>query len=208
MNAPVTASLSFMVFAGFAFAVTSSGAEVRTTFVDPAAPQVADIRQAGEAATAAVAGRLITELTAALADGGPEKAVEICHVRAQPLTRETPPGHPRVTAVKRTSLRLRNPANAPDAAERVALDHVAGLVARGEPAPALLVQKIETPGTPVPEWRVYRSVFIQPACLACHGSPEAQTPSLRALLRERYPQDAATGYAVGDWRGFLRTTVQ
>jgi Protein of unknown function (DUF3365) len=208
MNIPVTASPSLVVLAGLAFAVASSGADVRMTFVDPAAPEAAAIRQAGEAATAAVAGRLITELTAALAHGGPEQAVEVCHVRAQPLTRETPPGHPQVTALKRTSLRLRNPVNAPDAAERAALDHVASLVARGEPAPALLVQKIDLPGTPAPEWRVYRSVFIQPACLACHGSPEAQSPALRALLRERYPQDAATGYKIGDWRGFLRTTVR
>ena len=208
MIAPVTASLNLMVVAGFAFAVASSGAELRTTFVDPVAPEVAAIRQAGETATAAVAGRLITELTTALASGGPEKAVEVCHVKAQPLTRETPPGHPRITAVKRTSLRLRNPVNAPDAAERAALDHVAGLITRGEPAPALLVQRVDTTGKAEPEWRVYRSVFIQPACLACHGSAEEQSPALRALLRERYPQDAATGYNTGDWRGFLRVTVQ
>jgi hypothetical protein len=207
MKAPATAPLNLRVVAGFAFAVATLGAEVRTILVDPAAPEVAALRQAGEAATAAVAGRLIIELTAALANGGPEQAVEVCHVRAQPLTRETPPGYPQVTAVKRTSLRLRNPANTPDAAEQAALEHVAALIAGGKPAPALLVQKVETNGTPAPEWRVYRSVFIQPACLACHGSSEAQSPALRALLRERYPQDAATGYAAGDWRGFLRVTV-
>jgi hypothetical protein len=188
--------------------VPAPGADVRHTFLDPAAPEAASIRQAGEAASAMVATRLITELTAALSAGGPEKAVDVCHTRALPLTREPLPGLPQIAAVKRTSLRLRNPANAPDAAEQAALDRVAALVADGRPAPPILIQKIETAGADAPEWRLYRSVGVQPACLACHGAPEAQPPSLRALLRERYPQDAATGYAVGDWRGLIRVTVR
>ena len=182
-------------------------AEARITFIDPAAPEAAAIRQAGEAASAIVATRLVTELTAALGAGGPERAVEVCHTKALPLTKEPLPAQPQVVAVKRTSLRLRNPANAPDAAERAALDHVAALIAGGQPAPAVLVQKIETAGTAAPEWRLYRSIGVQAACLTCHGSPGVQTPALRALFRERYPQDAATGYAVGDWRGLIRVTV-
>ncbi len=189
------------------FTAVANG-EIRITFVDPAAPEAVAIRQAGEAASAMVATRLVTELTAALGAGGPEKAVDICHTKALPLTNEPLPGLPQVTAVKRTSLRLRNPVNAPDAAERAALDHIASLVADGKPAPAVLVQKVETVGVAEPEWRLYRSVGVQAACLACHGAPEAQTPALRALLRERYPQDAATGYAVGDWRGLIRVTVR
>lgn len=189
--------------------VLSPGAATpKFTFIDPAAPEAAAVRQAGEAASAILATRLVTELTAALGAGGPEKAVDVCHTKALPLTREPLPGLPQVTAVKRTSLRLRNPANAPDAAEQAALDHVAALVADGQPAPALIVQKIETAGTAEPEWRLYRSIGVQAACLACHGAPETQPPALRALLRERYPHDAATGYAVGDWRGLIRVTVR
>lgn len=197
-----------LVLLASALTGSSFAAEARITFIDPAAPEAAVIRQAGEAATAILATRLVTELTAALAAGGPERAVDVCHTKALPLTNEPLPGLPQIVAVKRTSLRLRNPANAPDAAERAALDHVAALVADGQPAPAVLVQKIETAGTTAPEWRLYRSVGVQAACLACHGAPEAQAPSLRALLRARYPQDAATGYAVGDWRGLIRVTVK
>jgi len=196
-----------LLLLGFVVGATARAAEPRFTFVDPAAPEVAAMRQAGEAASALVATRLVTELTAALGAGGPEQAVAVCHTKALPLTDEPLPGLPQVTAVKRTSLRLRNPANAPDPAEQAALARVAARVAAGKPAPALLVQKIETAGT-APEWRLYRSVSVQAACLACHGSPEAQSPALRALLRERYPQDAATGYAVGDWRGLIRVTVR
>lgn len=185
----------------------TGAATSKFTFIDPAAPEAAAVRQAGEAASAMIATRLVTELTAALASGGPEHAVEVCHTKALPLTAEPLPGLPQVTAVKRTSLRLRNPANAPDAAEQAVLDHVAARVADGQPAPAILVQKIEPPDGE-PEWRLYRSIGVQPACLACHGAPGAQSPALRALLRERYPRDAATAYAAGDWRGLIRVTVR
>ncbi len=202
-NCPLLALLAALTTGPAALAV-----ETRITFVDPAAPEAASIRQTGEAASAIVATRLVTELTAALGAGGPEKAVEVCHTKALPLTNEPLPAQQQVVAIKRTSLRLRNPANAPDAAERAALDHVAALVADGKPAPAVLVQKVETAGAAGPEWRLYRTIGIQAACLACHGNPEAQSPSLRALLRVRYPHDDATGYAVGDWRGLIRVTVR
>jgi hypothetical protein len=205
---PLRSGLAAGLLTVLATGPAAFAAETRFTFVDPAASEAAAIRQAGEAATAIIATRLVTELTAALGTGGPESAVEICHTKALPLTNEPLPSMPQVVAVKRTSLRLRNPANAPDAAERAALDHVAALIANGQPAPALLVQQIETAGSAVPEWRLYRSIGVQAACLACHGRSEDQTPALRALLRERYPADAATGYAVGDWRGLIRATVQ
>ena len=47
--------------------------------------------------------------------------MEVCHLKALPLTGEIIAGMPRSTAVKRTSLKLRNPANAPDEYEQRAL---------------------------------------------------------------------------------------
>jgi hypothetical protein len=178
------------------------------TWVDPNAPEVAEIRQWGEAATTALAKRLVGELTAALAQGGPETAVEVCHSKALPLTSANVPEHPRISAAKRTSLKLRNPANAPDAAERAALQEVAARIARGEAPPAVLVQRIESGPEVKPEWRVYRPVAIQPACLVCHGPADTQSDALRARLRARYPRDAATGYRDGEWRGLVRVTVE
>lgn len=181
---------------------------IRTEFIDPASLDVAAIRQAGEAATGKVATRLVTELTLALGAGGPENAVDFCHLNAQDLTAESARGAANVVAVKRTSNRLRNPANAPDAAERLALERVEKIVAAGDPPPPVLVQRVRRDDTAAPEWRVYRSIVMQPACLACHGSPDMQPPALRAALQERYPDDAALGYRAGDWRGFILAIVQ
>ncbi len=191
-----------------AFAVAAqSPVPLRAEFVDPAKPEVAAIRQAGEAAVAAVGKKLVTALNTALAAGGPEAAVLVCQTQALPLTAETLADQPTLVSVKRTSLRLRNPANTPDAAERVALDHVAKLVAAGQPPPPVLVQRIQTAGTAAPEWRVYRPIATKAECLVCHGDTATQSPALRTALQTRYPADAATGYAADQWRGLFRVTI-
>jgi hypothetical protein len=191
-----------------AFAVAAqSPAPLRAEFVDPAKPEVAAIRQAGEAAVAAVGKKLVTALNTALAAGGPEAAVLVCQTQALPLTAEKLADQPTLVSVKRTSLRLRNPANAPDAAERLALDHVAKLVAAGQPPPPVLVQRIQPSGTAAPEWRVYRPIATKAECLVCHGDPATQSPALRTALQTRYPTDAALGYAADQWRGLFRVTI-
>ena len=191
-----------------AFAIAAqSPAPLRAEFVDPAKPEVAAIRQAGEAAVAAVGKKLVTALNTALAAGGPEAAVLVCQTQALPLTAEKLADQPTLVSVKRTSLRLRNPANAPDAAERLALDHVAKLVAAGQPPPPVLVQRIQPSGTAAPEWRVYRPIATKAECLVCHGDPATQSPALRTALQTRYPTDAATGYAADQWRGLFRVTI-
>jgi hypothetical protein len=176
-------------------------------FVDPASPGIAPIFRAGQAAVGQVAMKLVGELTAALSQGGPVAAVDFCHLKALPLTTEPLPDLPEVTSVKRTSRKLRNPQNAPDAAEQRALAHIEQLAAAGEETPTFLVQKVAaTAGTPA-EWRVYRPILVQQICTACHGNPAQQSPELRAILRERYPRDAATGYQTGDFRGLIRASV-
>ena len=176
------------------------------TFVDPTGPEVAAIVAAGEAATKQVAVKLVAELTVAIAASGPVAAIEVCHLKALPLTAEKLPGLPQVVSAKRTSLKLRNPANRPDAAEAATLAHLARLVDRGEPTPPLVLQRLG-PATAPAEWRVYRPILVQPACLTCHGDPAAQPAELRTALQQRYPQDAATGYKEGDWRGLISATV-
>lgn len=174
-------------------------------FVDPEAASVTEIRALGERVITQLGGTLLNEVTTAIAQSGPEKAIEVCHLKALPLTRETMSGQPRITAVKRTSQRVRNPANAPDAAEKLALSRVEKDLAAGKP-PTVLVQQITASGEPV-EWRVYRPVMMAPACVTCHGPREALAPAVRARLATLYPEDQATEYAEGDWRGLIRVSI-
>lgn len=174
-------------------------------FVDPEAAENVEVRDIGERAINRLGLTLVNEVSVAVAKGGAEKAIDVCHLRALPLTGEILAGLPRITGVKRTSLKLRNPANAPDAAEQLALERVEKDLQNGK-LPKVLVQRIDRPGGK-PEWRVYRPVGVAPQCVTCHGPRESLSPELLARLTERYPQDQATGYATGQWRGLIRVSV-
>jgi hypothetical protein len=175
------------------------------SFVDPDSEEVKEIRDVGERAINRLGVTLVNEVSVAVAKSGAEKAIDVCHLKALPLTGEILSGMPRITAVKRTSLKLRNPANAPDAAESLALARVEKDISKGV-LPKVLVQRIENAGQK-PEWRVYRPVGVAQQCVTCHGSRESLSPELQARLAERYPTDQATGYAVGQWRGLIRVSV-
>lgn len=133
-----------LVAIGAAF-VSASGAQAlprgTAAFVDPEPAHVTEIRALGERVITQLGGVLLAEVTTAITQSGPEKAIEVCHLKALPLSRETMSRQPRLTAVRRTSRRLNNPANTPDAAEKFALARVErGLfrvsVSAGPPDPA------------------------------------------------------------------------
>jgi hypothetical protein len=174
-------------------------------FVDPEAAENVEVRDIGERAINRLGLTLVNEVSVAVAKSGAAKAIDVCHLRALPLTGEILAGLPRITGVKRTSLKLRNPANAPDAAEQLALERVGQDLQNGK-LPKVLVQRIAQAGGKT-EWRVYRPVGIAPQCVTCHGPREALSPELLARLAERYPTDQATGYAPGQWRGLIRVSV-
>lgn len=179
--------------------------ELSAAFVEPDSVEVAEIRDVGERAINRLGVTLVNEVTVAVAKSGAEKAIDVCHLKALPLTGEIVAGMPRIMSVKRTSLRLRNPANAPDAADTLALARVAKDIQSGI-LPKVLVQRIERPGTK-PEWRVYRPIGVAQQCVTCHGPRELLAPDVLARLEKRYPEDEATGYTVGQWRGLIRVSV-
>lgn len=203
MRFPVSLVLAFA--ATLSLAPAADAPEPTARFVDPEAPEHAEVRALGENTINRLAFTLVNEVRIAMSKGGAEKAVDQCHLKALPLTGEIIKGQPRITAVKRTSLKLRNAANTPDAAEKLALAKVERGIENGV-LPKVLLQQVDLPGGKS-EWRVYRPVGVSPECMACHGPQESMSPELQKLLKERYPSDQATGYAAGQWRGLIRVSV-
>jgi hypothetical protein len=105
---------------------------------------------------------------------------------------------------KRVSLRLRNPENAPDAYERAVLEELDRLNAEGH-LPEEHYQVVE--GAEGPVLRYLKPMVANQLCLKCHGPVEKLAPEIRSLLAERYPEDRATGHAVGDVRGAVSVVV-
>jgi len=176
------------------------------TFVDPTDPAVAEIEQAGYRAIDQVGTKLVNETTRELAAKDTQLAVAVLHLKNLEMPK-TAPGAPKITAVKRTSLHIRNPANKPDGADQAALIKISDQLTDEGKAPKSLIQKIEQEGKPV-EWRVYRPIAVSRSCLACHGDPSKFAPGVKEALDQQYPLDQATDYSAQSWRGVIRVNVE
>jgi len=152
---------------------------------------------ARDAATALGLG-LMKALLARLDTGGPDSALAFCADSAQALTARYQLAG---IDVLRTSLRVRNPSNAPDSVEVRVLEYLAGLKAAGT-LPTEFVE-VRRSGDGTRELRYFRPVMMASGCLNCHGAVNRIKPSIRVVLAERYPEDAAVGYAEGDLRGVV-----
>lgn len=153
-----------------------------------------------ERAAKQLGGAVRSRLVDAMNTGGPSKAVEVCSREAQGIAANV--REETGVSVGRSSLRLRNEADAPPAwvgewlkaqGERKA-EGVAGVRA---------IEK--TPSGSVA--RVIKPIAIEATCLTCHGDPASIQEDIKNILKERYPKDQATGYQLGDLRGALWAEV-
>lgn len=152
-------------------------------------------------AAAGLGGTLKQELQAAIAEGGPVQGIETCRVRAPEIARERSGPELRVG---RTALRVRNPDNAPDDWERTVLADFQQRMADGaDPAGLQAWIETEVDGRPTGRWM--KAIPTQPLCLTCHGDTLA--PDLAEAIRDAYPEDRATGFAVGELRGAFTVDV-
>ena len=147
-----------------------------------------------EAAAMRLGKTLRTRLEEAMRSGGPASAIAACASEAQAVGRQIE----RETGVRvgRSSLRLRNPADAPP--EWVA----AWLREQGErAAEGARGVRATVDGTGGKVVRVLRPIAVEAPCLSCHGAPSEIPPEVTSVLAAQYPGDTATGYRVGDLRG-------
>jgi len=138
--------------------------------------------------------RLRNELQAAMKEGGPTAAVEVCHSRAPEIaaTISAETG----LNLSRTSLKPR--ATAPDDWEAATLRQFEQQKAAGIPVAELEYHEVvDVDGTPT--LRYMKAIGTDAICLTCHGTNVDST--LKAQIQRLYPEDQAMGFTVGDIRG-------
>jgi len=161
-----------------------------------------EVVQIAEPAAGELLRTLVTRVTASVEEGGAAQAVEFCSMDAIPLTRLVEAGLDGGLTLKRTSFRYRNPDNAPDEAEELALRYFEDAILSDGEAPPHYVQRVSPE-----ELRYYKPLFVGEFCLQCHGDYESLASEVRAKLDAKYPGDLATGYKAGDLRGLVRVSV-
>jgi hypothetical protein len=151
---------------------------------------------ASRAAIMEFAKQLQGELQGAMKAGGPPNAIAVCREKAPAIAADI--SAQKGWDVARTSLRLRNPANAPDAWEQAVMDRFEQQKAQGADLAKLdYYEFTEVEGKPV--FRYMKAIPTQGVCVACHGAQV--DPSVTDALQRLYPEDKARGFAPGDIRG-------
>ncbi|MBC8270351.1 MAG: DUF3365 domain-containing protein, partial [Rhodospirillaceae bacterium] len=142
-------------------------------------------------------GSLKGELVDALTNGGPVNAIGVCNTQAPAIA----DAHSKAKGwgIARTSLKLRNQANAPDEWETPVLNDFEARKAKGEDTSKMeFAEVVETGGKK--EFRYMKAIPTdEKPCLACHGGNISE--EVAAKLDDLYPQDKARGYNAGDIRG-------
>lgn len=205
MNRPATRLTGFLFL--LALAACQGAPEPQTAELEvPEIPEPipdevrGEVEARGAAAAGALAQGLMVRLAAAMDEEGVAGAVDFCSDEALLLTDQVSEAHDPSLELKRTTARWRNPANAPDPSEARVLAYLQSL-------------EVEEPGSapesftaigPEGTFHFYRILRTAPMCLNCHGDEGALLPEVRNVLRERYPEDRATGYTEGEFRGVIR----
>ena len=168
---------------------------------DNTAQQAEVFEQQAQNKIKTLAKNLKQELSGAMQSGGPVAAVQTCNLKAQEITHALNNG----ISIKRTSLKLRNSKNAPDAWETQILNSFEEKLAEGTPIDQLThSETIKTASGNT--FRMMRAIPTQGLCLSCHGDKQTMSNELVSILEEAYPNDQATDYQVGQIRGAFSVT--
>jgi hypothetical protein len=164
-------------------------------------PERAAFVEESRAKVKAFASSLKGELQAAIQAGGPVHAIPVCNAEAPKIARALSQS-PEWT-VGRTSHKLRNPDNAPDDWEAAGLDEFLARAAEGESLTAMeRVALVEGDGGRA--YRYMKAIPVGEVCLTCHGAEI--DPEVKAEIETFYPEDRATGFALGELRGAFTIT--
>ncbi len=148
----------------------------------------------------AVPPKLLQVLGDEIAKNGPATAMNVCKEKAPQMAKAA--SEQSGWAIRRVSLRNRNPKAVPDAWERSALEEFDRRAAAGE-APATLEKYAVLEESGRKEFRYMKALPVQQVCLACHGASESLAPEVSERLHALYPDDKAVGYALGQIRGAM-----
>lgn len=159
------------------------------------ATEITGLEAQASALAAEFIGRLKPQLQQAMEAGGPVNAIDVCSEQA-PIIADALSAQSG-WLVRRVSLRARNASRAlPDTWERAVLEEFDRRQANGE-SPANITYSEASTGS----YRYMQAQGAQGLCLVCHGQQIA--PEVQQTLDQYYPDDTATGYALGQVRGAI-----
>lgn len=176
----------------------------KSTSDKPLAAQPVDtlhsyIRSQGKAIAKAGFQALSTALVHAIETGGVPHALDFCNVKALPITDSVSMAWN--IKLARVSDKNRNPQNAANEQQQGIMEVMRKQIAASGSAHDTVIALNDR------ELAYYAPIIIAAPCLQCHGTPGVDVKAENnQLIQKLYPNDKATGYALGELRGmwFIR----
>jgi hypothetical protein len=178
---------------------------IDTKISEPTSEEAQKIKSIGDTLSQKLLTALKSELTKSIQEKGVVNAIQVCNIKALPITDEIGKSNEYSIDIKRTTTKYRNPKNKPDEIENLALDYFQDLHNKNEMLPEYYIQKVNQDNKEF--FNYYKPLTTAPLCLLCHGDPKTMDESLTNVLKRLYPNDLATGYKEGEFRGLLRIKV-
>ncbi|MFB3784991.1 MAG: DUF3365 domain-containing protein [bacterium] len=141
---------------------------------------------------------LRSELHQAIQEHGPAGAISICKGISPRMEQRFAAEYPELIRLRRISLKTRNPqTHTPTPEEKQWLLSAQEAMRENKTVdPGLIVTRGKTTV-------LFPITINDPVCLLCHGDPQTMMKEVKTALRTHYPQDQATAYQLGDFRGAL-----
>ena len=161
-----------------------------------------DDKMLGEArgVAASIPPKLLSVLEEEIRKSGPEGAIGVCRDKAPAMAKAA--SEQTGWAIRRVSLKNRNPKAVPDAWEEAVLKDFDKRTAAGEKPTSLEKGEVVMDGDKK-MYRYMKALPTQDLCLQCHGTGDRISPAVQARLKELYPADKAVGYGAAEIRGAI-----
>lgn len=156
--------------------------------------------QKGEEIANLTQAELLKNVSHAMGTGGPVYAIEFCNLQAMHLKDSLSQIHK--CEIRRIAIKYRNPLDSPKTEkEKDQLVQYQDDLKNGEslkPEVYVFEDRVE----------YYKPILINnAACLVCHGKVGEQiAEETLEIIKEKYPNDLATGFALNDFRGAWKIT--
>ena len=144
--------------------------------------------------------KLLSVLEEEIKKSGPEGAIGVCREKAPAMAKSA--SEKSGWAIRRVSLKNRNPKAVPDAWEEAVLKDFDKRTAAGEKPTGLEKGEVVMDGDKK-MYRYMKALPTQDLCLQCHGTGDRVSPAVQAKLKELYPDDKAVGYHAAEIRGAI-----
>lgn len=166
----------------------------------PAFADEAKLLEEARGVSSAIPPRLMSVLDEEIKKNGPEGAIGVCREKAPAMAKAA--SEKSGWAIRRVSLKNRNPKAVPDAWEEAVLRDFDKRAAAGEKPTGLEKGEVVMEGDKK-MYRYMKALPTQDLCLSCHGTPDRISPAVQARLKEFYPDDKAVGYHSAEIRGAI-----